>query len=132
MSIEAGDWVPGQDVPKQGPDFRFLETSVRGYKIGPSSTANTTKTQPAVRRLVEAALKDDEESLDVQMDDEAAPQVLNDAAARNVVGVGARSCRPWKLAATGRSTSSIRKVSKSWDQKVRIGVYVLPGGWIVS
>lgn len=122
MEIDSFDWVPGQDVPKIGPDFRCLESTVRGYKLGHSSTANTVKTQPAVLRLKNQDLghHNASEMRDVPVQTAAPPSSLPDSGARNVIGVGSKSSRPWKLAQPGRSSSGVRNpVSKSWDEKVR-------------
>lgn len=118
MEVEGVNWVPGQDVPKIGPDFRSLEATVRGFKVGHSSTANTVKTQPAVLRQNNAMedQTEDNEMKDVPTQT-AAP--LQDNAARNVVGVGSKSSRPWKVAQPARSSGGVRKpVSKSWETKV--------------
>lgn len=119
MEAAAFEWVPAQDIPKTGPDFRSLESSVRGFKVGHSSTANTTKTQPVVKAAAEAELRetdaDDMMDLPTYEGDISAPGASQ---ARDVVGLGSRSSRAWKLASTARSSASIKKSKASWDQKV--------------
>ena len=124
MDVDTVQWEPGQDVPKIGPDFRSLESTVRGFKIGHSSTANTTQTQPAVLRQKNEnqEQQDADEMTDVPVQTAAAPpsSTVPDSTARNVVGVGSKSSRPWKLAQSGRTSGRVRKPgSKSWDEKVR-------------
>ena len=123
MDSPAFEWVPTQDIPKTGPDFRGLETSVRGFKVGHSSTANTTKTQPVVKAAAEAELRetDGDEMMDTityegTVDAPGATQV------RDVVGLGSKSSRSWKLASTSRASGSIKKSKASWDQKARISI----------
>lgn len=122
MDVDTVQWVPGQDVPKIGPDFRSLEVTVRGHKVGPSSTANTIKTQPAVLRQKNEneEQQNASEMMEVPVQTAGSPSSVPDSAARNVIGVGSKSGRSWKLAQSGRSSRGVRKpVSKSWDDKVR-------------
>lgn len=118
------EWVPAQDFPKTGPDFRSLESTVRGFKVGHSSTANTSKTQPAVKATAQAELRDTDadEMMDVSEADGsiAAP---GESQARDVVGLGSKSSRSWKLASTARSSATIKKSNASWDKKVRDRVH---------
>lgn len=113
------EWTPAQDIPKTGPDFRCLESSVRGIKIGYSSTANTTKTQPAVKAAANAELRETDADEMMDASDVGGPVAApGTTQARDVVGVGSKSSRTWKLASTARSSASITKSKSSWDQKV--------------
>jgi hypothetical protein len=115
-------YLPAQDLPRSAIDLRKLNAPVpRGVKVGPSSTANTTKTQPAVKR--KRRLDDDQEAGDTDMLDvpvfskRARLDPSSSGPARNTVGVTAK--RSWKLPAAQRATASRSGGSKkSWDQKV--------------
>ena len=128
MDVDTVNWTPGQDIPKIGPDFRSLESTVRGFKVGHSSTANTIKTQPAVLRQKHEVQEEQcgDEMTDVPVQTAAAPSSdVPDTTGRNVVGVGSKSSRPWKLAQPGRTSCGVRKPgSKSWDEKVRAPLLV--------
>lgn len=114
------EWVPAQDITKQGPDFRSLETSVRGFKIGHSSTANTTKTQPAVKAIAKAELRQtDADDMMEACDVEGSIAAPGTVQPRDVQGIGTKSSRSWKLASTARTSASVKKSKSSWDQKVR-------------
>lgn len=113
------EWVPAQDFPKTGPDFRSLESSVRGFKVGHSSTANTSKTQPAVKATAQAELRetDADDMMDVS-EIEGRIATPGESQPRNVVGLGSKSSRSWKLASTARTSATIKKSNVSWDKKV--------------
>ena len=117
------DWTPAQDLPKFSADFREQVASKRGVKVGASSTANTTKTQPAVKRKREA-LDDAEEAADQQMEDASAPQPVRKqrkTVSRNVTGVA--SARPWKLPAQKRASAGPR-CGKPWEVKACNSIFL--------
>jgi hypothetical protein len=113
-------WVPAQDFPKQTIDLRALaERTARGYKVGTSSTANTTKTQPAVKRKRAEAEEAGNDEMDATCDVNQVPDLkrMRGTCKRDVVGVNAN--RVWKVPVASRSSASHRQSVKSWDQKVR-------------
>eukprot|EP00892_Ulva_mutabilis_P001021 jgi/Ulvmu1/1091/UM106_0007.1 len=120
MSTAEFEWVPAQDITRIGPDFRSLESTVRGFKVGHSSTANTTKTQPAVKAAAEAELReaDADEMMDV-VPHEGPISAPGASQVRDVVGLGSKSSRSWKLASTARTSASVKKSKASWDQKMK-------------
>jgi hypothetical protein len=90
-------------------------------QVGPSSRANTTKTQPAVKRKREAedgatAFSDAEMQLDV--DAALAVTSRKVTCKRDTVGVAAN--RLWKLPAEKRSSASQKRTGRSWNEKVCI------------
>lgn len=124
-------WIPSQDLPKLSADFRKLEAVKRGVKVGPSSTANTTKTQPAVKRKREEL--DAHEAEDEKMHEQPHDQPLakqRKTLARNIIGVA--GARPWKLAPEKRASAGHRS-GKSWEAKARpAACYIALGrcfGW---
>jgi hypothetical protein len=113
-------WVPTQDFPKQTIDLRALaERTARGYKVGTSSTANTTKTQPAAKRKRAEAEEAENDGMDVAFDVDQLPDLkrMRGTCKRDVVGVNAT--RVWKVPVSSRSSASHRQSVTSWDKKVR-------------
>ena len=116
-------WEPAQDFPKQTLDLRELAANTaRGHKVGPSSTANTVKTQPAVKkrkREEEEALQQDDMETDVTTSSAAAPSLakMRRTCKRDVVGV--TSDRTWKVPAARKHRASLGGTTTSWAQKVR-------------
>ena len=124
-SLEELEYEPAQDMPRFGTDMRRLAANtIRGHKVGPSSTANTTKTQPGVKRKREAAEEDAvAQPVDADMHTEQAepdkpPELkkMRTTCTRNVTGVTSSRC--WKVPAGQRSSASQKHSGKSWDLKV--------------
>ena len=117
---EVFTWEPAQDLPRQSIDLRELPAcTARGYKVGPSSKANTTKTQPAIKRkreeLENAQQPEDEMHVDAMSASvDVQPRKVSK---RNVVGVNNARC--WKQPVEKRSSASVKSASRSWEQKVR-------------
>lgn len=118
------EYMPAQDIPKTGADMRASAGPIkRGYKVGYSSTANTTKTQP----LVKASKRKREEADTVDgMDIDGAADVdfgPPDTKKRNVVSrdvSGVASTKSWKTPVKARHSASKSIASaKTWDKKVR-------------
>lgn len=117
------EWIPAQDHPKTGADMRASAGPVkRGYKVGFSSTANTTKTQPLVKAASKRKRDEPEDGMDVDGVD-ADSYGPPDTKKRNTVSrdiSGLASNRAWKVPAAARHSASKQVGStKSWDKKVR-------------
>lgn len=118
---EAFHWEPAQDFPKQTIDLRELAANTaRGHKVGPSSTANTVKTQPAVKkRKREDAEASQQDDMDAETTSGVAPSLakMRRTCKRDVVGV--TSDRSWKVPAAQKHSASLGRTAKTWEHKVR-------------
>eukprot|EP01025_Chloroclados_australasicus_P066819 TRINITY_DN9229_c0_g2_i2.p1 TRINITY_DN9229_c0_g2~~TRINITY_DN9229_c0_g2_i2.p1 ORF type:complete len:234 (+),score=32.76 TRINITY_DN9229_c0_g2_i2:35-736(+) len=115
-------WLPAQDLPRQNTDLRELAAFVRGKKIGMSSTANTTTTQPAVKRKREAIGEEEPDTQVAAMDEDAAPSGAPDLTrvrGESTHTAAVHASKAWKVAAVTR-TSALRhkSASQSWSKKM--------------
>lgn len=117
MDSTETEWYPAQDIPKQTVDLRQLSANTaRGFKVGASSTANTTATQPAVKRKrSELAVGKDDSEMQTEV---VSPDLkkMRQTSTRDVIGV--TSNRSWKVPAGKRHSAQLGKPKVAWEAKV--------------